>query len=1378
MSRDTGAYARCSNSPLALRSLNGRTYAILRASGGTDTLPCMLLMMTNAMRDWSLLPVRLTLGAFLVVSFVLFCADFVSWRTTHAQAPRPVIHAVHPELPYCVLLNSTETSNRLLTVTGENLTAAGRDGRVEFLEVATETVMGPFAQGVNWFDPRRITVDMGHVGVQWPLGQRNVLRVRVTSASTSEPLSNWSNDFLLADKRATCGFLRPFFPSSPIRGIAGDYWADVVIGKPDFAQIGDNNVVPFKVYNPGGVVVDRSVDPGRAYVWDSGNSRILAIDLADCYSGPGPCSAEFAIGQPSPYGHSACNGDSGVQNYPDRPPAGPTTLCGIAEHGISPGEAHTFVTMAVDSEGALYVPDSYNNRILKYENPFESDQVADQVWGQEDFSGHLCNRGDFDETTAENLCFHSRSNRGQTNWYGNGVEIDPQGNMWVADGGNNRVLRYSVDQLNGEVSKTPDLVLGQVDFASAEFGRALDKLHGPSAVRFDQDGLLYVVDTVNNRVLVFEPPFESGMQADRKFGSRFHRPTSIEIDPAGNGVWVLDGGNNMVELWDLTGTSILKILGKDSYEPTRHCGSPRWELPGSPHMCPLAGSVGIDAQGNVLVPVFLAAADVFRFPAEANQRGDVGPSFGQADRRIFYPPPNPNFKDRRGMQSTSGVVAASDQLIVSDHARLMFWNGLGTLEDGQPADGVVGDEFFVEHWPDCCGRIKADAAGRLWVLGIEGKNYLDVYELPLTEYSVPIHTIWTYEDAFPVLGTEERITLGSRIFGLAPEGNGEHLWLSDTDNHRVLRIRDPLSNPVVEVILGQGSPSGRQCNRGRFPAADRAAIETGRHNDALCFPGALSIDRLGNLFVSDHSLEVSGNRRLLVFPPSVTRPQESQAVFGPHATKAFLRSGQGSGNPWGDDRSLRAVLRLKRTNTGPLTAATWEPAFDSTNRMVVGYNAYAGTGFVGVYDDPLGPEKFPTSLLYDFGSMPYTAAFDENNNLYVGDTNRARVLLYLNPFGTPSQSSTESSASIPPVPNYPAEIKDISPEPPYCVVRHSPRGYETTLQLTVDGIGHDRTVFLQFRRITDYDREQVSVRRNEREVRESRISIDIGQIPFHHWRDREKVTMTVRVVEGDGTPLSNWTPAFLLADDVGTCGIALPTPTPTPSPTPTPTPTPTSTPTLTPTLTPSATPSPTLTPTLTPSATPSPTPTPTLTPSATPSPTLTPTLTPSATPSPTPTPTVTPSATPPPTPTPTLSPTVPSHTPTPTNTSMPTTASTFTPTPSSTPTHTATALPSPTPTPTSVSTPSGMTIPTLVPVPTHTAMPTSAPTQAASPTSMPIMASRGISTTAGTSTPTVVPTSSGGGCDFVPGQAQPNLELSVVLLFLMPVALGFWKRRR
>src|SRR5262245_57868305 len=49
--------------------------------------------------------------------------------------------------------------------------------------------------------------------------------------------------------------------SSPVRGMPGDWWADVVIGQPNFAQITPNEVVGNKLFNPGGVHVDRSSVP-------------------------------------------------------------------------------------------------------------------------------------------------------------------------------------------------------------------------------------------------------------------------------------------------------------------------------------------------------------------------------------------------------------------------------------------------------------------------------------------------------------------------------------------------------------------------------------------------------------------------------------------------------------------------------------------------------------------------------------------------------------------------------------------------------------------------------------------------------------------------------------------------------------------------------------------------------------------------------------------------------------------------------------------------------------------------------------------------------------------------------------------------------------
>ncbi|HLO17543.1 MAG TPA: hypothetical protein VK206_22115, partial [Anaerolineales bacterium] len=44
----------------------------------------------------------------------------------------------------------------------------------------------------------------------------------------------------------------------PVRGVLSDWWADVVIGQPNFGQITPNQVVGNKLFNPGGIYVDRS----------------------------------------------------------------------------------------------------------------------------------------------------------------------------------------------------------------------------------------------------------------------------------------------------------------------------------------------------------------------------------------------------------------------------------------------------------------------------------------------------------------------------------------------------------------------------------------------------------------------------------------------------------------------------------------------------------------------------------------------------------------------------------------------------------------------------------------------------------------------------------------------------------------------------------------------------------------------------------------------------------------------------------------------------------------------------------------------------------------------------------------------------------------
>jgi hypothetical protein len=141
---------------------------------------------------------------------------------------------------------------------------------------------------------------------------------------------------------------------SSLRGASGDLVADIIIGQPDFAETLPGRVVPFKLFRPGGVIVDRSIKPNRIYLYDGSNSRVLGFaSLGVCANnsskkctGKSDCSGgscnittgengkypDIVIGQPSLYDHSACNADSAFQNYPVRAPASASTLCGMPEH--------------------------------------------------------------------------------------------------------------------------------------------------------------------------------------------------------------------------------------------------------------------------------------------------------------------------------------------------------------------------------------------------------------------------------------------------------------------------------------------------------------------------------------------------------------------------------------------------------------------------------------------------------------------------------------------------------------------------------------------------------------------------------------------------------------------------------------------------------------------------------------------------------------------------------------------------------------------------------------------------------------------------------------------------------------------------------------
>jgi sugar lactone lactonase YvrE len=182
------------------------------------------------------------------------------------------------------------------------------------------------------------------------------------------------------------------------------------------------------------------------------------------------------------------------------------------------------------SSAILYVADTGNNRILAWRNPLSAANgaMADLVIGQRTRFNTAPNGPGTTLTTGLNSP--------------TGVVVDREGNLWVADSNNNRILRYPKPFEQPADLLFPDVILGQESFgtsASAAVGRLPNRgRENPAAnslflsdlsanifrcrMVFDNAGNLWVTDGGNHRVLRFPArvltPGNFGPDADLVLG--------------------------------------------------------------------------------------------------------------------------------------------------------------------------------------------------------------------------------------------------------------------------------------------------------------------------------------------------------------------------------------------------------------------------------------------------------------------------------------------------------------------------------------------------------------------------------------------------------------------------------------------------------------------------------------------------------------------------------------------------------------------------------------------------------------------------------------------------------------------------------------------
>jgi sugar lactone lactonase YvrE len=185
----------------------------------------------------------------------------------------------------------------------------------------------------------------------------------------------------------------------------------------------------------------------------------------------------------------------------------------------------------------LLVSDSGTNRVVVYPSPFSNGMNAATVLGQASFT-----------TSAAVLTASGMSAPAEA------IE-DSSGNVWVTDQLKNRVLQFKAPLSNG---MNASVVIGQPDFVTGTANTTQNGLSGPVGMAFDASGNLWVADLGNNRVLEYQPPFATHMNASVVLGqpdftsvnfvttsSGLVTPFFVAFDASGD-LWVSDTGNNRV----------------------------------------------------------------------------------------------------------------------------------------------------------------------------------------------------------------------------------------------------------------------------------------------------------------------------------------------------------------------------------------------------------------------------------------------------------------------------------------------------------------------------------------------------------------------------------------------------------------------------------------------------------------------------------------------------------------------------------------------------------------------------------------------------------------------------------------------------------------
>jgi len=626
---------------------------------------------------------------------------------------------------------------------------------------------------------------------------------------------------------------------------------------------------------PQGIAVDTSGSAQILYVADTGNNRVLA--WRNPVNAANGAPADLVIGQRDKFRTSA-NGPGTSFTTGLNQPTG----------------------LAVDAQGNLYVADTNNNRVLRYPRPFDqpTDQLLeiDVMLGQDTFGsstggsvGRQPNRGR--ATPAANSFFFSDLG---SNVLRIRMAFDGTGNLWIADSGNNRVVRYPARVLTpGSFGADGDVFLGQLNSISNtqnQDAREKTTFALPAGVAFGQDGRMYVSDA-RGRVLVFRNPSGTGQAAERILGIAIQVQGQPALPPVNdqalgspeaiivvnNAPYVVDARFNRIVRYDLPDTwspetptsfspPMRGLIGQNDFntgDVNRGLRVPGASGLSSPVDAVVIGSNMFVVDANNHRVIMISGGAPFISPA-SKVLGQLALDLNAANlvegKEFFFVGVFQGRQYRGG-----GIALDGNTLYIADtlNNRVLGYRDVRSVALGQPADLVIGQVSPTrttvnspdgnQNIPNATGlflphSVAVDSRGDLYIADTLNSRVLR-YPRPFDNLSNLRPNLVLGQSSFTSKIQDASPRNMSAPVGLA-FATGGHLVVTDSAHHRVLLFLRPNGGDFTN---GQAASSvfGQQDFISTVASADPKRMNS---------PRGVTVDVDDRMYVVD-----GGNQRLMIY---------------------------------------------------------------------------------------------------------------------------------------------------------------------------------------------------------------------------------------------------------------------------------------------------------------------------------------------------------------------------------------------------------------------------------------------------------------------------------------------------------------------------------